>query len=247
MRGAVEGAKHCHKDGHGNGEDDLLGLADFTGLLHHHLALFLGGQQLHEGRLNQGNQRHVGVSRTGDGTQQPGRQLRGKEDRRRAIRAADDADGSGLRAGEAKDNGQEEGHKHAHLGRSAHEHTLGVGDQGAKVGHRADPQENEAGIQTGLHADVEKVQQAAVGQDMAIAVVEFAVFVHKCRPQLLVVHPTHGQVAEQATKGNAHQQKGLKFLDNSQIEKHTGNGNHHQALPAVAHKEGVDAGVIPEP
>ena len=68
------------------------------------------------------------------------------------------------------------------MGGGTHEHALGIRQQGAKVRHSAHAQEDQAGIQTGFDTDVENVQQAAVGQHMAIAVVKFAALVHKVGP-----------------------------------------------------------------
>ena len=42
-----------------------------------------------------------------------------------------------------------------------------------------------------------------------------------------------GYLFSTLAEGNANQQKRLKFFDNTQIEKHAGNGDHHQALPAA--------------
>ena len=65
--GGGRGNQQRHEDGHYDGEDDLLLLADLPEGLHDDLALFFRGQQLHNGRLDHGDQRHIGVSRHGDG------------------------------------------------------------------------------------------------------------------------------------------------------------------------------------
>lgn len=96
--------------------------------------------------------------------------------------------------------------KNAQLSRSAHQHALGIGKQRAEVRHSAHAQENQAGIQAGFDADVEKVQQAALRQHMAVAVVERTALIHKIVPQLLVVQASQGKIAQQTAKGNAHQQ-----------------------------------------
>ena len=64
--GGGRGNQQRHEDGHYDGEDDLLLLADLPEGLHNDLTLLLRGQQLHDGRLDHGDQRHIGVSRHGD-------------------------------------------------------------------------------------------------------------------------------------------------------------------------------------
>ena len=113
--------------------------------------------------------------------------LRCEEYSGRAVRAADDADGGGLRAGKAEQDSEEEGDEHAHLSRSTKKKALGVCQQRAEVGHRADAEEYERGIDAGLDADIEEVQQTGVCHDMAVAVVIGACLVEKCRPQFGVV------------------------------------------------------------
>ena len=71
--------------------------------------------------------------------------------------------------------------------RSTKKKALGVSEQRAEVGHRADAEEYERGIDAGLDADIEEVQQTGVCHDMAVAVVIGACLVEKRRPQLGVV------------------------------------------------------------
>ena len=79
-----------------------------------------------------------------------------------AVGAADDADGAGLLRGEAQQNGQEEGAEDAQLGRAAQQNALGVGQQGAEVGHGAHAQEDEGRVDAQLHAQTKVVDHAAV-------------------------------------------------------------------------------------
>ena len=61
--------------------------------LHHlDLAFGLGRQRLHDRRLNQGYERHVGIRRDGDSTEQVWRQFTRDVDCRWAVGPADDAD-----------------------------------------------------------------------------------------------------------------------------------------------------------
>ena len=87
-------------DGDDDGEQDLLGLGDTAGGRHDDLTLFFSGQGLHDGRLDDRHQRHVGVGRHGDGAQQRRGQHGGDEDGRGAVRAADDADAASRRTPE---------------------------------------------------------------------------------------------------------------------------------------------------
>ena len=204
------------------------------------LAILGAGHQVHNGGLNQRNQRHVGVSGHGDGAQQVGSQLRGQEDGGGAVSAADDADGGSLGAGKAHAHSAKEGHEHAQLGSSAQQQALGVRQQRTEVGHGANAHENQAGVQAGLHADVEDIQQAALPHDLAVAVENGAFRIHEGIPQLLVVQAAHGQVAQQAAEGDTGQQQRLELLDNGQVQQHAGDDQHHQVLPAVVGKEAGD-------
>src|SRR5699024_4949690 len=161
------GKQQDDEDADHDGEDDLLGLGDDAGLLHLDLPHLLGGAELHQRGLNQRDQGHVGVGRDGDGAQQLGGQAGGQEDGRGAVGAADDADGSGVVAGEAQDHGADVGDEDAQLGGRAQEQAFGVGEQGAEIGHGADAHEDQRRVHAGLDADVEDVQQAAVAHDGA--------------------------------------------------------------------------------
>ena len=116
-----------HEHGDHDGEDDLLALADLTQRAHHDLALFLSGQNLHDGGLDDRNERHVRVSGNGDGAEQLGSETGGDEDRGRAVSAADDTDGGGLLIGEAHELGADIGHEDTELGGSAEQDRKSVG------------------------------------------------------------------------------------------------------------------------
>ena len=93
-----------------------------------------------------------------------------------------------------------------------------------------------------LDADVEDVEEAAIVHDGA----EADLTGEEAIPQLGGIEAAAGQVGEQCAEGDANQQQGLKLLDNAEVEKHAGDDDHHQVLPALAHKEGVKTRVIPE-
>ena len=158
-----------------------------------------------------------------------GRQRLGQPDSGGAVSAADNADGSGLRAGEAQSDCPQQRHIHAKLRRSAQQHTLGICHHGAEVGHGTHACENQGGIDAQLHAQIEDVKEASVVEDSAP--------VHVCGtggiPQLRVIDAGTGQVGEQHTEGDTHQQQRLKLLYNAQIEQQAGNGNHDDLLDGV--------------
>ena len=160
------------EDGDDDREEDLLALGDDARLHHLDLAVFFAREKLHDGRLDQRDQRHIGVGRNGDGTEKLGRELVRQEDGRRAVRAADDADGRGLRAGEAEADGAKERDENAELRSSAEKQALRVRDQGTEVCHCADAHEDQRRIQAGLDADVEDVKQTGIRQNVAVAVID---------------------------------------------------------------------------
>ena len=70
---------------------------------HDDLTLLFGGQEPHDGRLDDRHQGHVTVGRHRNGTQQMGRQTGGDKDGRGTVGTADDADGGSFLVGEAQD------------------------------------------------------------------------------------------------------------------------------------------------
>ena len=106
QQGGGVGDQQDHENGHGDGEDDLLRLGHGAQLGHLDLAHLLGGQGLHQRRLDHGDQSHVGVSRDGDGGQQLNSQLRRSQDGGGAVSAADDADICSLLSGQERKDEQ---------------------------------------------------------------------------------------------------------------------------------------------
>ena len=238
------GQKQDDKGGDHNGEDDLFGLGDFTALNHFHLAHLVRCHKLHDGRLNQRDQSHIGISRNGNRSEQFRRKLGGQVDGRGAVGTADDADGSGLGTCEAQKHRTEEGDKHAQLRGGAEKQTLGVGEQRTEVRHGTDAHEDQRGINAGLHTDVEEVKKAAVGHDMPIAVIVGTGSVQKGFPQLrmvqgVVAHADKvAEVGEQTAEGNAAKQQRLELLHDPEVEQNKGNHDHDDVLPtAVCRKE----------
>ena len=244
------------EDGDDDREEDLLGLGDDTRLHHLDLAVRFRGHELHDRGLDHRDQSHVGIRRDGDCAQQMRGELVGQEDGRRAVRAADDADGSGLRAGEAEADGAEEGDEHAQLSRSAEQQALRICDQGAEVGHGADAHEDEGRVQTGLDADVEDIQQACIRQNVAVAVIVGAGGVKERAPELGVVHGVGrvqlgvdrvqaGEVADvrkQAAERDADEQQRLEAFDDAEVQQDAGDDDHDKVLPAAVCEEARKAG-----
>ena len=183
-------------------------------------------------------------------------ELVGQEDSRRAVCAADDADGSGLRAGEAEADRAEEGDEHTQLRSRTEQQALRICDQGAEVGHGADAHEDQGRIQTGLDADVENIQQTCIRQNVAVAVIVGAGGVKECTPEFGVVHGVGrvqlrvdriqtGEVADvrkQAAERDADEQQRLEALDDAEVQQHAGNDDHDKVLPAAVCEEARKAG-----
>ncbi len=93
-------------------------MGDRTKVGHSDLSLFLSGQELHNRRLDQGNQGHIGISGYGYGTEEVGSQLGSEVNRGGSVSAADDADGSCFLDIEAQDHSTCQCHKYADLGSS---------------------------------------------------------------------------------------------------------------------------------
>ena len=127
-------------------------------LIHLDLALFFRGQGAHDRGLDERDERHIRVSRNSDSAQKMRGQYRCQEDGRRAVGAADDADGRRLVAVKAQHDCQDKGTVDAKLRSRAQKQALGVGEQRTKIGHRADAEENQTGVNAGLYADVQKIE-----------------------------------------------------------------------------------------
>ena len=153
------GDQQCNKDRHQDGKDDLLPLGDFPQGLHDDLALFLRGEELHNGGLDHRHQSHVGVCRYRDGAQQSRGQHDGNENGGRTVGTADDADGGGLRAGKAQQAAAYVGHENAQLCGGPQQQALGVGDERAEIRHGAHTHEDQARIDTQLHAQIQYVNE----------------------------------------------------------------------------------------
>lgn len=131
-------------NGNDDGEENPGGLADGGGGIGHANAPFLlGGDELDDGGLHNGHKGHIGVSRHHDSTLIVGFKHVGHIDRSRAVRSANDGDGSSILQREANEPGHNQGEEDTKLSRRPEKHHLGVGEQGAKVNHGADADEQQ--------------------------------------------------------------------------------------------------------
>ena len=131
------------EDGRDEREDDLLELRDVTQLLHDDFALLLRREELHDGRLNERHERHVGVRRDSDRSQEIRCELRRQVNGRRPVGAADDADGSGFFNGESEHHRKAESDEYADLRRRSQKKRIGIGKQRTEVRHGADAEKDQ--------------------------------------------------------------------------------------------------------
>ena len=229
-----------------DGEYDLLLLGYGASLLHLDAALFFGGQQLHYGRLDERNKRHIGVCGDSYGAQICRGKLGGQINSGGAVSAADNTDSCGNVACKAQQNSAEECNENTHLCCSAHQHAGGAGKHGAKVGHSTDAQEDDGGVDTGFDTDVEDIQQTAVVNnigkgDMLNDLTGCGDYVGCARdisvPHLLMEHIAAGQITQQTAECDTDHQQGLELFADAQIEQHEADNYHYQKLPAALCKK----------
>lgn len=60
----------------------------------------------------------------------------------------------------------------------------------------------------------------------------------------LVEHIGTGEVGDEHTEGDGHQQQRLKLLYNAQIQQHAGDAQHDEAAPVAVLGKEVEAGVL---
>ena len=189
--------------------------------------IFFGGHEPHERRLDDGDERHIGVRRDGDGGKHMRSERLGEPDRRGAVRAADDADGRRLGAGETEAHREEERDVDAQLRSRAEDERFRVGKQRLEVRHRAHAEEDEAGIDAGLDADVEDVDETSVLQHVDVVNV-----LH--RPPFGVEYPVArrgGKVAQEHTERDADKEQRLELAFDGEEEEHCRDQDHDHVAP----------------
>ena len=235
-----------NEDGNNDREQDLFGLGNGAERGHLDQTLFLGGEELHDRRLDDGNERHVGVSRNSDRTEQIGEENGGGVDRGRTVSTADDTDGSSSFLRETEEDTADKGCENTDLSRCTEEQGLRICDQRSKVCHCTDTDEDQTGVNTSLDSDVKVVEQTAVCKDCAVVVIICMTFGHEVVPQVCVVHFCAGQVGKKHTECDTEQQKRFKLLDDRQVHEQQRNENHNQVAPGVAEigKQLVETGLF---
>ena len=207
-------------------EDDLLALADGARFVHPDQALLLGGEQQHDRLLDHGHEGHVGVGRHGDRTHQFRSQLGAQEDGGRAVRAADDADGTGLIGGEAEHEREQVGAEDTHLCSGADQDEARLRDQGREVRHGPDAEEYQWRVPAVLHAVVQDVQHGVLFVDADLEADAGRGIEEE------------GDVADDHAESDRHEQQRLPMLDNTQGDETQADADHQQVLPGAVGKSG---------
>ena len=120
--------------------------------------------------------------------------------------------------------------------------TLGVGDQRTEVGHGADADEDQTGIDAELDTQIEVVEQAGIRHEdvpMHMSALE----------ERRVVEVRIGQVREQHTERDGQQQQRLELMLDGQIEQQERHADHRHIAPPHRGEETGDArrtGEIPQ-
>ena len=106
-------------------------------------ALFLGGEQTDNDRLDDGYKGHIRVGHHGNGSDVIGSQHLRYQNGSGAVGRADDTDGCGVLEVKAKEYGNQDSCKNTELRGGAEQEQLGVGKQRAEIDHGADSDEKQ--------------------------------------------------------------------------------------------------------
>ena len=240
----------ANDDGHNDGEDNLLLLADCAKLAHANHAFFLRGEGAHDGRLNDRHQSHIAISSYSNGTKQLRSKLGRQEDSGRTICATDDTDGSGLSYRETEDVNlrYQEGCEDAKLSSSTKQEALGIGNQRTEVGHCTYAKEDEARINASLHTHIKDVEQTSMSHNVAVAVIVRAVGIEELVvPHIRVEETSARQIAENHAESDGQEQQGLVLFLDGKIKEEAADKYHDGILPTFfLHKEGDKAHLVDE-
>ncbi len=201
----------CEKHAH-YGEYNLLVLADSTCRFHAYHAFLFSGKQSHDRRLYHGYESHVGIGRHGNCSHKIRSKLRRKEDGRGAVGTADNGDSACLVWCEAQQKCHHICTKNTELCGRSDEHQLRIGDEGRKIGHGADAEEDERRIPAGRHAVVENVEHRA-----------FLVNAH-----FKTGGGVERDIADENAEANRHQEHGFEILLDSKPYEEKTYGKHHE-------------------
>ena len=206
------GSHNTNDNGHHDGEQNFGSLGNGLALvLHFNLPLCLGGAELNHGRLDQRNQRHVGIGCHHDGTQVFAAQLRSHKNGCGAVCCTDDGDGCGIPQVIAQQGCQRQGEENTELGGSAEDHQLGICQQRLKIDHGTDADKQHQG---------EQLRPINTDGKQGIQHVLHSGSLHR-----------HRQVYQDGTEAHGQQQSRLHLLCDGKIYQHTANAPHHQHLP----------------
>ena len=153
-----------------------------------------------------------------DGPEKIGSQAVGNENGRRAVSAADDADGGSFLQGEHAGH-QRKGERavHAKLRRGTEKHALGVRDQGREVGHAADAKEDQRRIDAEFDALIQPVKKARL---------------------CVGLQARKRQVRKQHAEGNGQKKQRLILFGDRKVDQKACDADHHGLLPRQCGKTG---------
>ena len=134
--------------------------------------------------------------------------------------------------GEAEELSADKGEEDAQLCGSAQQQAGGAGDQRGEVGHGADAEEDQRGVNAQLDTQINVVRHAAGGtQQRPVDVVGFV------DEDVHVEDAVQGQVGHQHTKADGQQQQGFKLLGDGEVQQHASHDDHNGVFPAAFDKE----------
>ena len=218
---------HGHDDAGNGGNDDgeedqgQLGGALFV-VVHADHALLLGGERLDDRRLNDRNERHVGVRRDHDRADELGVELLRNDDGGGAVSRTDDADGGCV--GKLEEDGCEaEGEEDTKLCRRAEYHQLGVREDRTEVDHRADAdEEDEWEKLIGDARLIERAQGACLGMgDHAV----------NGRDHRLRCCGGAGEIDENRAEAHREEQRRFHVVLDGEIDEQTADHPHDNHTP----------------
>ena len=186
-----------------------------TRSLHLDDALFLGGEQTHQERLDDRHEGHVTVGTHGNGTHQVRSGLRGKEDGRGAVGSADDGNTGSLVGLKAQRKGSHIGSEDTKLGGSSNQDKLRIGYQRREVGHSSDSQEHQRRIPTLADTLIEYVQHGVV-----LVEADFKSCISAER-----------NVAKDDAKTNGNEQQWLEVFLDGKPDEEGSHSNHNEVWP----------------
>ena len=186
---------------------------------HDRRPLLFRGKQLHNGRLDHGDERHVGVSRHGNRTEQVGGVLGGHIDGRRAVAGPDDPDGDRIQLGESKGQGQTQGQKDSELPGSPEQEGGRVCKQGAEIRHGADTDKNQE-------------REKLIGHPHVINDPEKTLLSHEIR---------QGDVDQDTPESYGNQKQRLAVFLDPEPEKDKAHDNHDGTSPVEKQKSADEA------